>query len=287
MKERARLFGKSGSLVGIVTYPENSEECKGKPALLLLNAGLVHHAGPNRLYTRLARHMAAQGFLVVRFDFSGNGDSPIRADRLPFMEAAIQETAEVMDDITATEDIDHFCLMGISSGALVSLRTALQDSRVKGVGILNPHGFDNSSQWRTHINNMTSGRMYKQNLFRPQSWYKALTGQTNYRRLGKALWYGIAHKLSRSKTVSNIADGVQVELKKFLTIDASILLLFSEADRSIENFNEILGRQWQQELPDNVSKRLISDANHTFSNPVHQNQVLHATQEWMTDIWPT
>ncbi len=85
MKEHALLLGKDRSLVGILT--ENGDaDFPGKNELtgvLLLNAGLIHHIGPSRIYVKIARMLASMGFIVLRFDFSGIGDSGPRKDKLP------------------------------------------------------------------------------------------------------------------------------------------------------------------------------------------------------------
>ena len=62
MKEEAQLFGKTNSLVGIITDPEPTEQGENRPGILLLNAGKVHRAGPNRLYVKMARQFAEMGF---------------------------------------------------------------------------------------------------------------------------------------------------------------------------------------------------------------------------------
>ena len=86
MTEEVCRFGDRKSLVGIVTLPERPDHGQDLPAIILLNAGLAHRVGPQRLYVKMARHMASQGFAVLRFDFSGIGDSEPRTDRLHFPE---------------------------------------------------------------------------------------------------------------------------------------------------------------------------------------------------------
>lgn len=73
MREETCVFGSANPLVGIITHPEIDV---GLPTVILLNAGLIHRIGPNRVYVRLARHLAGLGFQVLRFDLSGIGDSP-------------------------------------------------------------------------------------------------------------------------------------------------------------------------------------------------------------------
>ena len=59
MTEEAVLFGTTQSLVGILSQPPREEAPRGLPAVILLNAGIVHRVGPNRLYVRMARELAA------------------------------------------------------------------------------------------------------------------------------------------------------------------------------------------------------------------------------------
>src|SRR5215471_10633060 len=99
LNEDAVLFGAQRSLVGIVSHPADFDPAR--PAVLLLNAGLMHRAGPYGVYVKLARQLASLGFLVLRFDFSGVGDSPRRLDGVPQNRAHPLETKEAMDYLEA------------------------------------------------------------------------------------------------------------------------------------------------------------------------------------------
>ena len=122
MREEAVLFGKTKSLVGIISEPMEITNSSPLPAVMILNAGLVHHVGPNRLYVKIARKLAGIGFTVLRFDFSGIGDSNVRGDHLPFQKSAINETQEAMDYLSTAKGVDRFILTGICSGAMAAFR---------------------------------------------------------------------------------------------------------------------------------------------------------------------
>ena len=77
MTEQVLLFGTNRCLVGMLTEPEKSQVPADLPAFILFNAGLLHRVGPNRLHVTLARRLARRGFPVLRFDFSGIGDSRV------------------------------------------------------------------------------------------------------------------------------------------------------------------------------------------------------------------
>jgi pimeloyl-ACP methyl ester carboxylesterase len=278
ISERALALGNARALAGIVTTPARGSGDPARPALVILNAGLVHRVGPNRLHVRLARRMAERGFVAVRFDFSGIGESPPRADSLPFAQSSVMEVMEVMDAVTELTGIQRFCLLGLSSGALVSLVTALNNSRVVGTVIVNPHGFDDSGGWQAHVERLSEGNIYARNLLSPHSWQRLLTGRTDYRRLARSL-------CKAEKKVSTVVHAMRPALTAFLALGIRILLLFSEKDRSIVNFDEILGERWQERLSRNVTLAVIREANHTFAGPAHLGEAVAAVERWMEAGW--
>ncbi|RPJ44332.1 MAG: alpha/beta fold hydrolase [Betaproteobacteria bacterium] len=286
INERPLVLGAARSLVGIMTTPAGFAGDASRPALIILNAGLVHRVGPNRLHVNIARRMAERGFLSVRFDFSGIGESLPRSDNLPYTQSTVLEVREVMDAVTALTGIRSFCLLGLSSGALVSLETALTDPRVVGAAILNPHGFADSAEWGAHVENLSESHIYARNLLTPHSWGRLLTGKTNYRRLAETLWYRVARRNTKVANISSVVHEMRPKLTAFLGLNIRILLLFSEKDRSIVNFDEILGERWQRNLCGNVETVTIPEANHTFAGPVHLEQAVGAIDGWMTKGWP-
>src|SRR5262245_46637148 len=95
MREEAIRFGARQELIGVVTAPDQPVE--SLPAVLFLNAGLIHHVGPSRLYVRLARRLTALGFVTLRFDFSGIGDSGARTDALSIEQAFFADMRHAMN----------------------------------------------------------------------------------------------------------------------------------------------------------------------------------------------
>src|SRR5689334_21003043 len=113
--ERARRFGDEQTLVGIVTEPPAG--VLPRAAVVLLNAGVVHRVGPNRMHVEIARGLAALGLVVVRVDLSGLGDSESRRDSTPFERAAVLETQGVMSALAAQYGVSRFVTAGLCSGA--------------------------------------------------------------------------------------------------------------------------------------------------------------------------
>lgn len=141
MREKAFLFGKHRSLLAICTEPEEPAPAPGRPAVILLNAGVVHRIGPHRSTVKIARRLAAEGFLVMRFDLAGLGDSEPRRDTLSFEEGAVSDVREAMDHLQKTRSTERFVLMGLCSGADNSYQTTCRDPRVVGALMMDGYSY--------------------------------------------------------------------------------------------------------------------------------------------------
>ena len=128
MKERALRIGRPTPLIGVVSEPEVFDPAR--PAVIILNSGIMHHVGACRLSVKLARAVAARGLLAARFDYSGIGDSEPRRGSASFDEVSPRECGEVMDYLEKTRGCRRFILYGLCSGADASYNTALVDPRV-------------------------------------------------------------------------------------------------------------------------------------------------------------
>jgi pimeloyl-ACP methyl ester carboxylesterase len=171
MRERTLLFGNGNALLGITSEPVAGDGDRNQPAVILLNAGLVHRVGPNRISVKIARHLAASGYLVLRFDFSGIGDSGPRTDGITLKERAIREVQEAMDAISSRRGIDRFILLGLCSGADDSVRVACRDSRVVGCVLIDV-SYVFSAGYQIHS--------YAKRLFRFRSWMSMLLGRSDF-----------------------------------------------------------------------------------------------------------
>jgi pimeloyl-ACP methyl ester carboxylesterase len=165
--EAALRFGAWRSLAGVVsTAGTDGAAPTGAPALLLLNAGLLHHVGPNRLHVNLARRLAGAGHVSLRFDLSGLGDSGPRRDELGRDESMIGDTRDAMDSLAASHGVSRFVLFGICTGADQAVKVALADPRVVGAVLVDGYAY----QTLPHLL-----RYYAARLLRPHSWWNVIT----------------------------------------------------------------------------------------------------------------
>jgi alpha-beta hydrolase superfamily lysophospholipase len=138
--EQVLLFGEQRSLVGILTRPTMGSvaESTALPAVVILNTGVIHRVGHHRMYVTLARTLAATGRTVLRFDFSGLGDSAPRAGQLPPLQSCMADLADVLNELDQQHGIKRVVLVGLCSGADHAVLYAHTDSRVAGLILMDP-----------------------------------------------------------------------------------------------------------------------------------------------------
>src|SRR5829696_4050261 len=243
--ERAVLFGEARTLVGIVTEPPQG--AARDTAFLMLNAGVVHRVGPNRIYVTAARRLAEQGFVVVRFDLSGLGDSGSRRDSVPFDQASVLETRDVMSAIERDYGISRFVTTGLCSGAVVAFRAAVSDPRVLGSVLINPQGFVQSEEWTSYVVTKALARKYwREKLLSPRSWRQALTGRSNYRQLVEVMRRRISSMFGRNTSVTRIAGDLAADFGQLKARGIRVLLACSEGDFGVDYLATILGSRFDR-----------------------------------------
>lgn len=134
MTETATVFGTGVRLAGIHAEPRGRRRGTG---LVAVNSGIVHRVGANRLTVDLCRHLAHAGYHSLRFDMSGLGDSPGRADSLPWEQSAPAEIVMAVDELLG-RGVATPVLFGNCGGAAKGFWAAERDGRVRGLAFTNP-----------------------------------------------------------------------------------------------------------------------------------------------------
>jgi len=288
MREQAFLFGEHRTLVAVVTEPSATDGTPTPPigGALLLNAGVIHRVGPSRLYVHLARALAEAGWLSVRLDHSGIGDSPVRRDGLSFEQSAIAEVREVMDALEQSRGLRRFLLIGLCSGAVTSFDAARVDDRVAAIVMINPQGFDENIAWNDYIQNRGHARKYwKESLFSVRSWWNALTGRIDYRRLVTVLWRQATASVRSEQIVTPVATRVGADLRTLAGRRTQTLLVCCEGDDGIEYMNVILGEDIRKLAPSaGFTVAIVAGADHSLTLRDSQRRVVEMVRRWSSSL---
>ena len=290
MKEEVFLFGNMKSLVGIITDPTDGAPTDDTPAVILLNAGLIHRVGPNRIYVKMARDLAAAGFVVLRFDLSGIGDSIARSEDLPFEEGGIKDAQEAMNLVASARGINRFVLMGICLGAAVAYFASHADSRVVGAVLINgrDHLHNGSPELGLHLKRRTLSRHYQRtvlsSLFSGKKWLRALTGKLDYRKVVGMIG-GVRLRKTPEKDWSSAVDAAAENLHQLIQGGTRLLVIHSGGDHGLDYLYVILGDkvgQWSQS--GDLRLEIIEGANHTFTRLWSQEHLTQLVRTWLQSM---
>jgi hypothetical protein len=281
-KEKAVRIGKPTPLIGVVCEPVACEPvaiAAERPAVLLLNSGVMHHVGACRASVRIARQLAEAGFVTLRFDYSGIGDSEPRRGAAAFEETAITECREIMDYLGQTRGIKKFVLYGLCSGADAAYFTSLNDERV--VGIIQIDAFCYRT-WRYYWN------YYKPRLFNSKHWVSsmnrlltAIQGNTAKAPLAQS---GIEEAFFVVPTYTRvippraqIRDGLAVLTAR----DVGMLVMFTGDEPHYNYENQYVDSFSDIDFTGGIDVKYLRKANHIVTQPWAQRDVLETIASWI------
>ena len=276
MNEQVVRFGPDNGLLGIVTTPATPRP--GAPAVVLLNAGLLHRVGPNRMYVDLARRLADQGFNCLRFDMSGVGDSELREGGLLYIERSVGDTLAANDALVGLLGIDRFVLVGLCTGAFNAFRSALRDERVVGCVLLDGYSYPTTRSQLRH---------YRSRIFQLNRWAGYLG-----RKLGRGRNQDAEIERKDDLVVFENEvvprDRWRDELASLIERHTSLLMIYTKLGPLAFNYE----RQLHDAFPDlqldrGVAVRYFPDADHTFTLPGNRNKVIATIETWMLEKFST
>lgn len=284
--EEPVLFGRDRSLVGSLCKPTDMSEGP-RPFVVFLSSGIIHRAGPNRNYVRVARALARVGFPSLRFDLSGIGDSllPKNVPGMSIQERTESDIDDAFDFLRARQAAKAFVLIGLCSGADNALRTMGRDERVVG-SILLDLNVDRTLGFYI--------RHYVRRVARLDSWLNVLTGRhPGYRTLGQRLWErdkaaSKAQVLSPAPSLSFDAviphDLMREHLEKVVARSGKLLCVFTAGLEGQYNYREQFLRLFPGlNFQGCLRLEYFADTDHTFSRVAPQGRLTRTIVEWLEE----
>jgi dienelactone hydrolase len=265
-------LGLDRTLVAIASRPQTEQ---ARPAVILVNAGVIHRVGPHRLHVRLARRLAEAGHLAIRMDLSGIGDSDPLPERLSFRASSVADIRLATDHLTAGASTASVIVFGICSGADNALAAAEADPRITGLILVDPPCYATPGARR---------RALSARLRDPQAW-RAVPA----RLLGG--WRDKRPASDESTDTQGANAGRQPPpqavygrlLQTLVDRGVRILSVYTSAQGARYNHPEQLFESFPT-LRGRVDVRYLANANHTLTELSEQSAFIDLVVEWCARI---
>jgi len=299
-------FIADGGVLGVLTRPVDNGSSVSVPAgvvtsihasgptILLLNIGSNHHTGSHRLYVTMARTWAAQGYQVVRLDVSGIGDSAadVSADGAVYSTRAVDDVRRAMDVLERDYGVKRFVLCGLCSGAYMAYHTAVQDTRVAGVALVNLATFEWREGDSLEIRQRTSFKstqFYKRAVLDLSTWRRLATGDVNasgvlteLARRVSARWFG-----TRARSDADAAPGapkktVADTMRTLCSRGTRVLMVFDAADGGIDVMEAELGKGASRLKRESMFQlEIVDGADHTFTGVDARTELMRVLGKYL------
>lgn len=247
------------------------------PAVILLNAGLLHHVGQNRLNVTLARRLARQGYRSFRFDFSGIGDSLPRQSSASVRERNTEEIGQAIDYLANSRGIDTFVLIGLCTGADNAHRAAVADSRVAAVVMLDGYSYPTVNYFV---------RRFRKKLFRPSNWANFVAGRLAWLRHRRT---ASGRESAESVTyfwVLPRKHQAEEDLKKLIAREVQMLQIFSGGNIAYNYAGQYRDSFRRIDFTDLLQVSYIAEADHTYSIRSDRERMMSIVQDWLVHRFP-
>jgi hypothetical protein len=280
MKERALRIGRPTPLIGVATEPEAFDA--GKPVVIILNSGIMHHVGACRLSVKLARAIAAKGLLAVRFDYSGIGDSEPRRGSESFDEISPRECGEVMDYIEKTRGARRFILYGLCSGADASYNTALVDARVIAIAQIDAYCYPTARYYYEY---------YRPLLFRGARWqsflgryWRKLLGRKSLPQSDPSAPSGEDYEIPTYTRIFPPRETIAAGLQKLVARGVRMHVNFTGGEPGYRYTGQYRASFSDVPFGDLLRVDYYPLTNHIITQPNYQRQVVENISSWMAEV---
>lgn len=286
---------------GILSLPRRASGL----TVLLLPAGLKYHVGPHRLNVRLARWLADNGHLVLRFDPLGIGESDGHLDTATTNELwyriclgyFVADTLLACKLLRERFKVSRLILIGLCGGGITAQLAAAEAPHLIqgiisiGIAVTLP----NIGGSVTISSNVARQHMhsYIDKLSSKEAWARIIRGETDFRNMLKIVKTALVSKVSRSASSVN-NDALPNENPLFIESfrqlqyhDIKHLLVFGKSDNRWLEFNTgILKRYLYQPVGLNYEVCVIPDANHELQFEPWKQKAMEEIEHWLAKYFP-
>ncbi|WP_108672101.1 alpha/beta hydrolase family protein [Peribacillus acanthi] len=260
MNKHILIKWKEINLSATIHFPKYYQtDNKLYPLIIICHGFIGSKVGVNRLFVKASEELSSDAAIVIRFDYSGCGESEGDYGDSCFQDF-ISQTIRVIDYALKINggDPNHLVLIGHSLGGAVAMITAVKDNRVKKLILWSP-----------------VANPYKDIL--------SIVGGKDNIKIQELLaldYFGFSLKKEFLLSLANYHP-----LKVARDFTGDVLVVHGTADEEISvQYCFHYYYAFRSRPTGNCDKQVIMGANHTFSSIMGYRELMDTTREW---LWKT
>lgn len=256
MREQILISWKEHQLAAVIDYPKNMQLGKKYPLLIICHGFIGSKVGVDRLFVKTANALTKEELIVLRFDYSGCGESSGDYG-ITGLHNLIDQTRTVIEFGFNLKQVDQkdITLLGHSLGGATAALTAAIEQRINRLIL-----------WSA--------------VAHPYEDIRRIVGIEKVRSLKKVpsidyLGYDLTRTffdaLSKYEPLQSAAQ-----------FSGDVLLIHGSGDEEIPvSYLKDYEKVFTERVSGECEIHEIHDANHTFSNSIHFNEVIAHTVNWL------
>jgi len=255
-----------------------------KTGVVIVVGGPQYRVGSHRQFVLLARFLAEKGYPVMRFDYTGMGDSTGEKKAFDKINADIEAAINTFQN--RIPSIKNILLWGLCDAASASLFYAPRDPRITGLTLLNPWVHTEAGEAKTFLRHY-----YRDRIFEGTFWKKLLQGRLDHTSTFKSIFTHVRRAFRSTKPTQSSGELAMSLPNKMLTafkeFRGKTLILLSDNDLTAREFDDLIkhNEPWQLTILEKGAEIIaIPNADHTFSNRKAKQAVEKLTHQFLCEL---